>query len=119
MPCITKSDLSKPLDLKTKRFPMPDWGKDSYVNVRALGSKQSCEIERYVADKPTDEISLTFAYMQLVYCLVDDQGNQIYEDAKDVEANLDISLVTLVALAEFCTGLTERDSKKSTRKKKS
>lgn len=118
MPCITKADLSKPLDLKIERYPLPEWGKDAFVCVKALSSQQSVKMQHFAnRAKTDDDISISYSFHQLAYCLVDEQGNQLFTDAKDVEENLDISLETVLDLVNF-SGSISKSEKKTSQKKK-
>lgn len=77
MPCITVSEFLKPLELKSERFPLPEWGPDAYVNIRGLGSDDLIALQRKHGSEVEYE-DHEFLLDLISYCLVDDDGCRMF-----------------------------------------
>lgn len=115
MGCLSKADLLKPLDLKSVKHPMPLWGEDAYVNLRALSSADLITLQKSFGNGVEDGNSFEFGCNLLVYCLCDDEGKRLFADEAEVKLLLQHSpklLEELMQAAIKVSGL-DPESKKN------
>lgn len=89
MPAISKQAVLSAVDLPRERIELPEWGADAYVFVRGLTGTERDSWECYcLAQRKAAGSDNGFPGLRgslLVRCLVDDDGNRIFDDG-DVEA---------------------------------
>lgn len=89
MPCITKGQALAPNGLRREKFPLPEFGKDSYVWLRALSAKEIIDFQDGNVMLP-DNGDVTKAnpdggFILIAACAVNDDGNPIYENKDEVK----------------------------------
>lgn len=109
MPAITRDGFRKPAKLKVEKFPLPEFGDDAYVNLRALSAKDLIRLQKQYGEK-ADTGNLAFAYDLLSSCIVDDGGTSLFLDAADAEHGLEVSLPTLQELVQACLATSGIDT---------
>ena len=113
MPGLNKAELLKPKTLKTIRHPMPAWGEDAYVNIRALSSRDLVDLQKRYGKGVEEENSFEFATTMLAYCLVDDEGKRLFEDEQEVKGLLIHTPQVIEQLGQVAIELSGIDSKKN------
>lgn len=98
MPCVKKENFSNSVR-KTEQVPLPEIGHDAYVVVRELGARDLLDLQSQHG-KAAETNNLQFVYQLLALTLVDDGGNQLFTDVKDVESNFNLPLPSLTRLGE-------------------
>lgn len=111
--------------LKRVKYPLPEVAEGAYVVVRALSQKEVMDL----IVKPEEERKRQAAegllpeppsqserpdYKILALCLVNDEGEPIFESAQDVELNFDVSAESMVRIVErvvALSGLEKREPK--------
>jgi hypothetical protein len=116
MPCISKADLLKPLDLQVIRHGLPEqFGKDAFVNLRALSSADLIELQRRFGSGVEEHHSFEFAVAMLCYCMVDDDGKRLLETEEEIKGMMGHSHKLIDELAQAAIKLSgiDPDSKKN------
>jgi hypothetical protein len=93
MGVFTKGQRADPKALKRVKYPLPEVGKDCYVNIRALTAR---ECQRHLADTTADKPATDYELLSL--CLVDDEGSPIFESEDDCREHLDVAAESLIGM---------------------
>ena len=95
MPLLTRSQLSKP-QFQTHQIPMDKVGypEGSYLLARPLSAKELIALRQQQGASP-ELGNLAFTYSLLATTLVDEEGHTLYENARDAQDFLDVSVPPL------------------------
>lgn len=109
MACIKKQDLGKPLALAVEQFPLPALGEGSYVNIRALGSRDLAALQKTDSEEKSN---IDAIYEILAKCLVDDEGAFLFDSAEDMKENFNQPLSLIEEMGEVAirvSGLSKKN----------
>ncbi len=89
--------------MRKDKFPLgPEHEEGSYVMVRGMTAAEAEQHEGYVKDlsdpAKTEEDRKNAGYNLLALCVVTDDGTAMFENAKDVKTNFDISTADFVGI---------------------
>ena len=80
---LSKEDILKVNDLKTKKIKVPEWGGDVIISVMTAADRDIFEMSMINADGSVSKESIRARVASLT--LVDEQGNRLFTD-KDLIA---------------------------------
>ena len=114
MPLLTRVQILAANDMPFEDVPVPEWGgAEACVRVRGLNAKEFIEITRSIM---TDEgqvdnaLSMDLTITVPFMCLVDETGQRLFTDEKDVELlglKSKAALERVMDVAKRLSGLTE------------
>ncbi len=89
--------------MRHDKYPLgPEHENGAYVNVRGMTATEAEQHESYVKDlndpAKTEDDRKNAGYNLLALCLVNDAGEAMFTDAKDVRENFDISTSDFVGI---------------------
>ena len=89
MASLNRTEFFKPKELKREKYPMPEWGKDRYIWIRAMESEELIALRELHGEKIDDDDTgkaIDFLCNLLAVVVINDEGDRIFSDEGDVKA---------------------------------
>jgi hypothetical protein len=92
---IYSKSNAKPLGLKVEKF---DIDPNTHVNIREIAATDILYYQGKYKDEDKGFNVFLYACDMLAHSIVDDEGNQIFDDEQDVAKNFKVGTSTLYAM---------------------
>lgn len=117
MALLTREKILKSQDLPRRRVNTPEWGKGTYVFVRAMTGAERDEFEDHITSRQGRDVQVNIQNIRAQLCvrtICDDEGKLIFsaEDADVLGGKSAQVLDRIFAIAQELSGLGDDEMEK-------